>query len=229
MLVSEMKTNEEILNYLKDEKQIFIVGCNGCAGSSGTGDEKQVQNMKKILEEKGKFITGAKVVDFLCEKALIKSVLMPYEQQIMQSDSILVMTCGVGVQAVASSVMKPVHPACNTLSMGGARGEWTGIERCGECGDCVLEYTAGICPMTKCQKKLLNGACGGSHKGKCEVADKECGWSLIYERLKSLGKLDKLYEYVPPKTFSKLTARNPELYKNTSFSVLDAVVEVKKK
>jgi len=112
----------------------------------------------------------------------------------------------VGVQAVAAVSEKITHPACNTLPLGGSRGEWKGTERCRECGDCVLDSTAGICPLTACSKYLLNGACGGTTKeGKCEVdQEMECGWKLIYERLEKLGRLDKLRRVYEPKDHSKM-------------------------
>jgi len=125
MLISELKPLEEILGYLKDEKKIFIVGCKGCAEVCQTGSEPQVLEMKQKLEEAGKQVTGYTVVDFLCDKALVKLRLIVHEDEIMKSDSLLVMTCGVGVQATAAVVDKLTHPACNTLGVGGARGEWS--------------------------------------------------------------------------------------------------------
>ena len=205
MLVSEQKPLEEILGYLDGESKVFLVGCNGCAEASHTGGPRQVLEMKARLEEAGKVVTGSTVVDFLCNPTLIKTSLRPYEQQIMSADSLLVMTCGVGIQATAASVIKPIHPATNTLSMGGAQGEWRGAERCAECGDCLLDYTGGICPITACSKSLINGQCGGSRDGMCEVEQtvRPCGWVLIYERLKAIGRLDKMRQIIPPKAYRK--------------------------
>jgi electron transport complex protein RnfC len=156
--------------------------------------------MKENLEKEGKTVTGTDVVDFLCDKALIKTRLRPKTQTIMDSDSVLVMTCGIGVQCVSTAVNKLVHPAANTISLGGATGEWWSEERCAQCGDCLLDYTGGICPVTACAKHLTNGMCGGSDKGMCEVGkERECGWSRIYDRLKARGRIDKLKTYVPAK------------------------------
>jgi len=130
----------------------------------------------------------------------------------MKSDSVLVLCCGVGVQAAAAMIMKPVHPGCNTISLGGSRGEWQGSERCVECGDCLLNYTGGICPLTACSKGLINGACGGASNGRCEVSsEKPCGWELIYERLKEVGRLDLLRQFVPPKAWNKSRPRPESL------------------
>ena len=205
MIVSEPKPWEEILSYLDGDNNIFILGCNGCAEASGSGGPLQVEEMKNKLQEAGKKVTGAMVIDFLCEKALVKSRLRPRIQQVEAANSILVMTCGIGVQAVSAALSKVCHPACNTMSLGGSRGEWKGKERCLECGDCLLDYTGGICPLTACTKGLINGPCGGASKGKCELnPEKDCGWELIYDRLKRLNQLDKLWRFIDPKDYSKM-------------------------
>jgi hypothetical protein len=205
MILSKQKPMEEVLGYLEGEKNVFVIGCNGCAQASGTGGHEQVEEMRGRLKEAGKNVTGSLVVDFLCEKALVKSKLRPRTEQVEAADSILVMTCGVGVQAVAAAVNKLCHPACDTVNMGGTRGEWQGSERCAECGECMLDYTGGICPLTACTKGLLSGQCGGASHGKCEVnPERDCGWELIYNRLKALGRTDKLKVFVAPKDYSRM-------------------------
>ena len=205
MILSEQKPFEEILGFLEGEKSVFILGCNGCAQSSGSGGPVQVDEMRNKLVEAGKKVTGTKVIDFLCEKALVKSGLRGRVNEVVAADSILVMTCGIGVQAVAASVNKVCHPACNTINLGGSRGEWKGSERCQECGQCLLDYTGGICPITACTKSLVSGACGGASNGKCEVSpDRDCGWELIYNRLKAKNQLDKLKAFINPLDHSKL-------------------------
>ena len=205
MLRSEQKPFKEILEYLKGDKKVFILGCDGCAQSSQTGGRPQVLEMKERLEKEGKQVTGFTVVDFLCQKALVASRLGPREEEVMAADSLVVLTCGVGVQSVAAMVPRPVHPGCNTISLGGSRGEWRGSERCLECGDCLLDYTGGICPLTACSKSLRNGACGGASDGQCEIGpEKPCGWELIFERLKATDRLDQLKKFVPPKQWSKM-------------------------
>jgi hypothetical protein len=219
MILSEQKPWEEILDYLGEEDNIFILGCNGCAQSSGTGGPLQVDEMRKKLEEAGKKVTGAMVIDFLCQKALVKSRLRARTQEVEAAGSILVMTCGIGVQAVAAVVNKVCHPACNTVNLGGSRGEWQGEERCLECGECLLDYTGGICPLTACTKGLINGACGGASNGKCELnPEKDCGWELIYERLKQKNQLDKLRKFIVPKDYSKMMA-NPEMLPTSRYAL----------
>ncbi len=205
MIFSRQKPWEEILGYLDGEGSIFILGCNGCAEASGSGGPAQVAEMRKKLEEAGKKVTGTAVIDFLCQKSLVKSRLRPRVEQVNAADSILVMTCGLGIQAVAAAVSKVCHPGCDTVNLGGSRGEWAGKERCLECGECLLEYTGGICPLTACTKGLTSGQCGGASNGKCEVDPlRDCGWELIYHRLKQKNQLDKLRVFIPPKDWSRM-------------------------
>jgi hypothetical protein len=203
MLISKQKPLEEILSYLEGDKNIFLIGCKGCAEGWGSGGEKQVAEMKNTLWERGKAVSASIVVDMLCNSTLIKLKLRAYKKEIAAADSILVLTDGAGVQTVAEVVNKVVHPGCNTLSSGGAHAEWKEAERCLECGDCMLEFTGGLCPIARCSKHLLNGPCGGSQGGKCEVDPNiPCVWQQIVDRLAKLGQLDKLERLVAPKNWS---------------------------
>ena len=203
MLISKQKPLEEILSYLEGDKSIFLIGCKGCAEGWGSGGEKQVAEMKSSLQEKGKTVTGSVVVDMLCDRVLTKLKLRAYKREIAAADSVLVLTDGAGVQTVAEVVNKVIHPGCNTLSSGGAHAEWKEAEHCLECGDCVLEFTGGLCPIARCSKHLLNGPCGGSQGGKCEVDPNiPCVWQQIVDRLAKLGQLDKLERLVTPKNWS---------------------------
>jgi hypothetical protein len=203
MLISEQKPLEEILDYLDGDKSVFLIGCKGCAEGWGSGGEKQVAEMKNTLREKGKTITGSVVVDMLCDSVLTRLKFRAHKKEIAAADSILVLTDGAGVQTVAEVVDKVVHPGCNTLSSGGAHAEWKEAERCLECGDCMLEFTGGLCPIARCSKHLLNGPCGGSQGGKCEVDPNiPCVWQQIVDRLAKLGQLDKLERVVTAKNWS---------------------------
>jgi len=194
MLVTERKPIDEIVGFLAGERSVFLLGCDGCAAASGTGGEPEILELKEELEAHGTEVVGWKVLDFLCQKALIRTSLRPYAETLERADSVVVSTCGIGIQASATALDLPVHPACNTVSLGGNRGEWQGEERCAECGQCFLEFTAGICPLTACAKGLVNGPCGGAKDGRCEVEPevRRCAWDVIYERLERQGRLDLL-------------------------------------
>jgi hypothetical protein len=200
MLISEQKPFEEILDYVTRDRVIFLIGCKGCADGCESGGERQVLEIKKRLEKEDKAISGFSIIDMVCNEALTRMKLAAYAEAIESADSVLVMTCGAGIQTVASSTHKVIHPGCNTISSGHA--EWKQAERCMECGDCVLEFTGGICPITRCAKSLLNGPCGGSQGGKCEISPNlPCAWQLIIERLYKIGYLHKLEELMPPKNW----------------------------
>jgi len=227
MILSEQKPFEEIVTYLEKDKAVFIMGCHGCAESSGSGGPKQVEEMKNKLTEAGKKITGTKVVDFLCGKALIKSELKGKIDQLKAADAVLVLTCGIGVQAVAAAVNKKVYPGCNTVNLGGSRGEWEGSERCFECGQCLLYHTGGICPLTACTKSLVSGACGGANNGKCEISkDRDCGWELIYNRLKARGQLSLLADMMKPLDHKKIMPL-PEMMSTSRYALENSDKEVK--
>ena len=205
MIVTEKKPLEEILESIGDDRKIFLLGCNGCADVCDTGGEAAVAGMKAALEEAGKTVVGQASIDFLCNKILVSMRLLRYTDELKEMDSMLILTCGIGVQAVASVVGKVTHPALNTISLGGFQGLWPSDERCGECGDCVLDTTGGICPITSCAKSLLNGQCGGAREGKCEVdREKDCGWEKIYRRLKEIGRLDNLKPQKNPREYNKM-------------------------
>jgi len=229
MIYSEQKPFDEIIAYFEKAPSVFVLGCNGCAQSSGSGGPVQVAEMKKKLTEAGKNVTGTKVIDFLCEKALVKSGLRGRIDEVAAADSILVLTCGLGIQAVAASVSKVCHPGCNTINLGGSRGEWEGKERCKECGQCLLDYTGGICPLTACTKSLISGACGGANRGKCEVSpDRDCGWELIYDRLKAKNQLGKLKIFINPLDHMKIMPE-PKMMSTSRYALEQSDQEVKVK
>ena len=194
MLVTKRKPMDEIAGFLSGENTVFLLGCDGCAAASGTGGEAEIRDLEQQLKQRGFDVAGWKVIDFLCQKSLIRNGLRPYADTLARVDSLVVSTCGIGIQATATVVDPPVHPACDTISLGAIRGEWQGEERCTECGQCFLDYTGGICPLTACAKQLVNGPCGGAKDGRCEVEPevRRCAWDVIYERLERQDRLDLL-------------------------------------
>jgi ferredoxin len=219
MLFTQNKPTEEVVESLGKEKNIFLLVCNGCAEACETGGEKALSTMKAELEKAGKNIASTALVDFLCNKVLVATRLAREMDKIKQVDSILVLSCGVGVQAVSKVVNKVIHPAANTVSLGGLQGLWPSDERCQACGDCALDYTGGICPITFCAKSLLNGPCGGAQDGKCEVdSEKDCGWQLIYERLQMVGRLENFKKIRTPRDHSKMLPSS-ELRKTSFYDI----------
>jgi len=158
--------------------------------------------MKGKLEAVGKKVTGWMVVPTACDE-LTKDALRESAKDIEAADSILAMTCAFGVQTITLYTNKPVYPALNTLFVGKEETPGHFIEVCMQCGNCILAKTVGICPLVRCAKSLLNGPCGGSVKGRCEISpDIPCAWQMIYDRLAALGQLDKLEEILPPRDWS---------------------------
>lgn len=193
MLMSKLKPVEEIISNVKDRKSILILACNGCEESFGNAEPTRLKSLSEELQVGGVSVVGTLTVDFLCEPLLVRHWLKNAACK-GAFDGTLVVSCGIGVQVVSDVNNAPVYPACNTISLGGRFGQAWGKETCKECGECILLYTGGICPLTACSKGLLNGPCGGSQDGRCEVypETRECGWLKIYERLKDLGRTESL-------------------------------------
>lgn len=209
MIVTQKKQFEEILRFLGQIKKIFIVGCGDCAATCKTGGEEEVREMKRLLEENGRSVTGWAIPDSPCVASQVKLHFAKNKKAVDETEAFLILACGLGVQSVLDNdrAKRPVYAGCDTMS--GSILDKTGtilFERCVMCGECVLNVTGGICPVTRCAKGLLNGPCGGSDKGKCEIdKEKDCAWILIYERLKELGMLKNMKETRPAKDHSKAT------------------------
>jgi ferredoxin len=200
--ITELKPFEEITQSLGEAKKVYLVGCGTCATICHTGGRSEILDMKEKLEAAGKEVTGWMVVPTACDE-LTKYALEEQGKEVKKADAILGMTCAFGVQTIAMFADKPVYPALNTLFIGKEEAPGQFIEVCMQCGNCVLATTAGICPLVRCAKSLLNGPCGGSVDGKCEVSpDIPCAWQLIYDRLEALGRLDALEEIVPLRDWS---------------------------
>ena len=206
MIVAEQKPLEEILRTLEGSQKVLIAACGTCVTVCLAGGEKEAMTLSSLLELKGKengsgWETSVVTPKRQCDVEFLDEIADAVET----ADVVLSMACGAGVQFMAERFgSKLVLPAVNTKFIGVARdiGYWT--EMCQGCGECVLEKTGGICPVSRCSKSHFNGPCGGSANGKCEInPDTDCGWQLIYDKLKELGRLDKLTEIIEPKDWSK--------------------------
>ncbi len=204
------KPIEEIIKFIKPGEKVFVVGCNNCAWKCHSGGEEETANMAERLLQRGVKVAGYTVPGpqgmSLCKLNHTRKVLKEsYADQVKAADSFLVLGCGQGVHTVIDATDGGmVHPGCDTIFGGETVSETEINEYCSLCGECIVEHTGGLCPITLCAKSLLNGPCGGAENGKCEVdKDRDCGWILIYERLKKLGRLDLIKGYMEPKHNAK--------------------------
>jgi hypothetical protein len=210
MIGTARKPEAEILEALGKYDRITVAGCNGCAKACKTGGDAQVADMAEQLRNNGKEVVLEVTPERTCYINHTLASLEGKEQQLRDSQAILVLGCGGALQVMRQATEElgltiPVKIALDSVGhMDTVVAGNLAIEQCQECGECVLNETGGICPVTKCAKSLLNGPCGGAENGKCEVdRDRDCAWILIYNRLKALGELDSLSRYKEPKDYSK--------------------------
>ena len=209
--ITAQKPVEEIMKYLEKCQRVHIIGCGTCATLCHTGGKSEVVGMKEKLEASGKKVTGWMVIPTACDE-LTGDALRSNAEAVEAADCILAMTCAVGVQTINLQLKepKPVYPGLNTLFLGMEDSPGHFIEACMQCGACVLGRTAAICPLVRCAKSLLNGPCGGSVDGKCEISpDVPCGWQLIYDRMAETGRLDEMDEIEPVKDWSVSVTGGP--------------------
>ena len=191
MIITQKKPIGELMEMLGDARRVALLGCGSCATVCATGGEAQIAELTEYLEAHGREVTASVTADYCCMNLGVKSAM----KKLMASrpDAVVCMSCGDGVQVAANHTDIPVYPSNNTLFLGESRRLGLFEEACHQCGDCMLGSTGGICPVTRCAKSLVNGPCGGSKNGKCEVnPDKDCAWIQIYYRLEKLGMLDRL-------------------------------------
>lgn len=205
MIIAERKPLEEIAAMAAPHKRVCVLGCNTCVAVCMAGGQKEAEETAALLRihrNKEKVAGEVEVfsIERQCEFEFIDEVL----EKLKSYDVIVSLACGVGVQTMCEHVPSlRVVPGLNTTSMGYPVEQGVWVERCLGCGDCVLGLTMGICPITRCCKSILNGPCGGSAEGKCELGkDVDCAWHLIHERLSAFGRLGDLAEIQPPKNWS---------------------------
>lgn len=203
MIITKPRDWARVIGNLEsvDAKKVFLMGCGQCATVAHTGGEPELIAAKERLEAEGYEVTGYTVGDVACHLGGTKLETRRHAPEIGDADAVVVLSCGAGVQTVAESVSKPVFPALESAFLGTVVRNGVFEERCMTCGDCVLDLTAGICPVTTCPKGLLNGPCGGMWDGMCEVmTDRECTHVRIRRRLAEQGRTAA--KIVPPKDYS---------------------------
>ena len=205
MIIAKRKPVAEIVDMVKEFNRVLVLGCRGCVSVCSAGGEREVEILASLLrlgfQKAGKkltTITGTLVRQ--CDKEYIDGL----DEWDGQYDAIVSMACGVGVNFIANlRTMARVYPGVNTTCMGGSmeQGKWT--EQCAGCGNCVLHLTGGLCPVARCAKSLMNGPCGGSVGGRCEIhADIPCIWQSIHDRLDRLGRKRELSVIAPLRDWS---------------------------
>ncbi|MEZ5124620.1 MAG: methylenetetrahydrofolate reductase C-terminal domain-containing protein [Thermoleophilia bacterium] len=215
MITAERKAFEEILALVAGQKKILVAGCDTCVAICLTGGEKEAEILASELrlkaQQDGRDIEVKHTTAIRqCEWEYLDLI----SKEVEEADVILSMACGIGIQSMAEKYApKLVMPAVNTNMLGMPQEHAVWLERCAACGDCGIGLTGGVCPIVRCSKSLLNGPCGGSHDGLCEVRrdneDIECAWALIYERLKAQGREDLMLEVRGPKDWSKSSSGGP--------------------
>jgi len=202
MIVAEQKPLDEIRGLLGDAKRVLIVGCGTCVTVCFAGGEKEAGILGSLLRMSARMDGAPRdVTETTVQRQCEWEYLDAIRDRVAEADIVLSLGCGVGVQALAERYPNAVVvPGLNTKFMGLPLEQGVWAERCAACGQCLLGLTGGICPIARCSKQLLNGPCGGSSKGRCEVnPDIECAWQLIYDKLKAQGRLQLLMEITPPK------------------------------
>ncbi|MBN2059494.1 MAG: methylenetetrahydrofolate reductase C-terminal domain-containing protein [Deltaproteobacteria bacterium] len=218
MIVGHQKPFQEIMESIEGYKKVLVLGCGTCVSVCLTGGDREAVALSRELsianrDKEPKPVFEVNTIERQCEKDLIKEFLEVPED----TEAILSLACGAGVQTVADVFRGlPVIPALNTTFLGALDEPGIWNEKCLGCGDCMLALTGGICPIARCAKHLLNGPCGGSSKGKCEISpivgrDIDCAWQLIIDRLKEMGKLENYMKIRLPRDWSTETGKGPRV------------------
>ena len=203
------KPIQGLIDCFSSGEKVFVVGCGNCAAKCHSGGESETREMADRLSRRDIDVAGWACTDSgtsLCKLSLTKKMLTEeHKSEAEQADSFLILACGQGIHTVIDATDGGVvHAGCDTIFGGETISDDFITEYCSLCGECLVEYTGGLCPVTLCAKSLLNGPCGGAKDGKCEVdKNRDCGWQLIYNRLEALGRLDQMKIYVPPKNNAK--------------------------
>ncbi len=215
MITGKLKPFDEILSSIEHYRNILILACGSCVTVCLSGGDREAHALARDLSTSGHAGSSGRSIQVRtiqrqCETDLLKTFLeIPPD-----TDVILSLACGAGVQTLAETFGHlPVIPALNTTFLGALDEQGVWREKCQGCGDCVLAYTAGICPIARCAKHLLNGPCGGSSKGKCEIGgDVDCAWQLIIDRLKKMDRLDEYGKILSPKDWSTDGASRTQIH-----------------
>ena len=212
MIITKKKPFEKVLEMAQPYDKVFVIGCGTCSTSCQTGGEDEVAEMADKLGDK---VIGTAMVEEPCDRRINRRDLKQSKEILKEADAVLVLSCGSGVQTLADYTGKVVLPGLDTCFIGEIERIGKYYDRCRACGECILDETGGICPITRCAKALLNGPCGGQVEGKCEVGEYEndCAWVLIWKRLKEQDRLDTFMKFRPPRDYSKKVMLTEVIFK----------------
>lgn len=205
MIVGQQKSIEEIKGLIGSAEKVLVAGCGTCVAVCFAGGEREAEILSSALRLAFQVQQDPKDVrEVTVQRQCEWEYIDPLAEQIADSDVVVSLACGIGVQTLVERFPDAwVVPGLNTTFLGMPQEQGVWVERCQACGNCILAETGGICPVARCSKQLLNGPCGGSQRGKCEVnPELECAWQLIYDRLSKAGKLDLMYKVQPAKDWS---------------------------
>lgn len=212
MITAQLKPMDEIREMIRPYGRLLVLGCNSCVAECAAGGEKEAAALASTLRLAARMAgETVRIEDKTLERQCVRDFVVRIEAFIPDYDAILSLGCGAGVQAVSECYEEiPVLPALNTTFLGETREQGLWVENCLGCGDCMLHTFAGICPLARCSKQLMNGPCGGSRNGRCEVSpDQPCAWAAIVERLTRLKALDRIERIYPPKDWSRKQGKGP--------------------
>ncbi len=212
MITAEQKPMEEIRGMIAPYKRILVLGCASCVAECAAGGQKETAMLASALRMAARMEEKEVVIEEMTiDRQCVEEFVIRLDDVIGKYDAVLSLGCGAGVQAVAGMYQElPVVPALNTEFLGETKSQGVWVESCLGCGDCMLYYFGGICPLARCSKQILNGPCGGSVDGRCEVdSEIPCAWQLIIDRLSRFNALDRLETIYPPKQWSKKQGKGP--------------------
>jgi ferredoxin len=194
MIIAERKDISEIEGFISGKGKVLLIGCRGCVTVCNSGGTKEVEILASLLRISRDNSKDPIRLDELTLERQCDPEYMDELSEYMDGryDAILSMACPIGAQFISSRYPDQlVYPVLNTTFLGGALAHGVWAEFCQACGNCIIHLFGGLCPISRCAKSLLNGPCGGSQEGKCEVSkETDCVWQLIVEKMTRLGSIE---------------------------------------
>ena len=203
MIITKSKNINTILNQINQES-VFIIGCSECATICKTGGENEISKLEKLLTKQGINVIGSVILEPACHKLNDKRILNKYKKELKNIKQIITLSCGNGAQTISEIFEdKEVISGTDTIFLVQIKHINEFEKKCNLCGNCIIDKYDGLCPITRCPKNMLNGPCGGSIEGKCEIDNNmDCIWRLIYKKFKKKNRLKELKEINEPFNWS---------------------------